>query len=299
MQAGRSSSWAPLPQLRSCVCNKCHVCILAHHVQCSAPSDQTSRRFLTPRVQKPFNEGAQPTGLRSVPSIDPRGARDMPPATLHQVGCGARDTRSTPEGLRSEDCEGQGAGRVMPEAAAAGPPPGRPVSLQPARGCSRPAGARLREAESRARGGAARKQRGRRGRRGRPGGSHSPPHTAVRESQSSSSARTHSCRSMLLGRPRRGPGQVAGRRRSRASAGRAGRQAQLVRTGGRGARGAPGPRACRLPPPAAPSPGRAAPRSWLQRLPGWQRAPSRRLAARPRLRLPVLQAASENAPCSL
>lgn len=64
---------------RSCLCNKCHVCILAHHLQWPVPRDQSSWGFLTCRVQKTFNERAQPTGFRSVPSIDPRGEQDMPP----------------------------------------------------------------------------------------------------------------------------------------------------------------------------------------------------------------------------
>lgn len=75
--------------------------------------------------------------------------------------------------------------------------------------------------------------------------------------------------------------------------------AELAGFPGRAA-GWPAVRACRLPSPAAsPSLERAAPPSWLQRLREGSELFPKWLAARPRLQLPVVQAASENAPCSL
>lgn len=132
-----------------------------------------------------------------------------PPASLHHVGIGARDTESISYGpellvlqgaVRSGEAE-----RMMPEATAGWNLDGGNLSVgsraRPARGCSSPAGTRLQEAESAQVGRRARSTAAApgepRGERGRAGGAHSPPDTAIRDTQSIRSACTHSRRFML------------------------------------------------------------------------------------------------------
>lgn len=171
--------------------------------------------------------------------------------------------------------EGQGARRVMPETepsplsetavAPAGPVPGpgRPVSESAARRSRRVAAPALlapgsREAESaRVRGGrkGARGRRSRRaagGARASRGATHSPPHAAVRESQSSRSACTQRRRFMLL--LGRAAAARARGRGGRAPRGWERREPRTVRAcvGARSSRGSPAaPRAGRLPRPLA------------------------------------------------
>lgn len=173
---------------------------------------------------------------------------------------------------------------------------------------SRPAPGRRRERGWGRREGSASAAAGRAARGARAGG-HSPPHTAVRDSQSSSSACTHSRRFMLLsGCGRRGPGRGRGgrvpggerRRESRGACGRArsSRDSRARRLAGRRARSPP----ALLQPPSL----RRGSAAKLASVGGsgvvgggGRRALSKRLAARPLFLLPVAPAASENAPRSL
>ena len=143
-------------------------------------------------------------------------------------------------------------------------------------------------------------------------GAHSPPHTALRESQSSRSACTQSRRFMLLlwpPPPPRGPGQGAGVWAERPEAEGGASRGSCVRArssrGSRAARRYAPSRAAGWPAAASSLPQPplsrrgAAPPSWPRRLRGRRRARSKWLAARLRLQRPVAQAASGNAPRSL
>lgn len=187
---------------------------------------------------------------------------------------------------------------------------------RPARGCSRSARARVPGGGERASWGrregsaSAAVQEGCEGRAGERRGTHSPPHAAVRESQSSRSACTQRRRSMLLlGRAAAAPGPGGGG--GRAPRGGERREPRTVRAcvRARSSRGSPaaprGLAACRArsPPPLrqppSPAAGQRRQAGLRGRLRGRRRALSRRLAARQSLRVPVAQAASENAPRSL
>lgn len=123
---------AAAPAAHSCLCNKCHVCILAHHPQWPAPQD----RRLAPNLRVPENlplgrPAHQAQSGRFPPLIpgeqDGRPPPTRPTYTLHHAGCRPRDPGRTPAALSSSDFEGPPGG-ARPRAGDAPEPARHPPS---------------------------------------------------------------------------------------------------------------------------------------------------------------------------